>query len=143
MSRILGIGTDLLSLSRFQGLCERVSFERVAARILSPTERLDYKTRFSPASHQETRENVSQKVQYLGSRWAVKEAVYKALSIHSLPGLSWKTVSLVKDPKHKRRPILRLDLPSFDAQHIVSHVTLSHDDDRVLAWVLFERVSGP
>lgn len=44
---ILGIGVDLLSLSRFRGLINRRGVDRLARRILSNEERKEWGTRLA------------------------------------------------------------------------------------------------
>ena len=80
---IIGIGTDLVLVSRIQAVLGRQG-ERFAARILTPAER----QRFS--SH-------SQPVRYLAKRYAAKEAILKALGTGLAKGMSWQHMQIDND----------------------------------------------
>lgn len=84
-------------------------------------------------------------------RWAAKEALYKAA--YPTYKLTWKQISLFKDAG---KPVLRVtppplskadiedpqtrNLPAFGEVHDRIHVSLSHDADLVVAYVVVESV---
>jgi holo-[acyl-carrier protein] synthase len=59
---ILGIGVDIVHLPRITALIARRGKERLARRILSPTELIEFQTRFS------TLMSGNEELRYLGSR---------------------------------------------------------------------------
>ncbi|KAI9316613.1 4'-phosphopantetheinyl transferase [Dichotomocladium elegans] len=124
---ILGIGVDIVYLPRIAGLVARRGRGPLARRILSPVEHKEFIHRFPKDDQQMT-----EQVIYLGSRWCVKEAAYKAL--YPVCRLEWKQVTVAKE---QDKPVLKL---SNGADGIVgrSHVSLSHDTDYAVAQVIFE-----
>lgn len=80
---ILGIGVDIVHLPRIASLITRRGPERLAKRILSQEELKEFKLI-----------NQEKQLIYLGSRWCIKEAVYKAL--YPVHKLEWKQVSVIK-----------------------------------------------
>lgn len=110
--KIVGIGVDLLSLRRFKGVIDRRGWVPVARRILSSQEQSEI-------------ELFPDKQQYLQSRFAVKEALFKAASSHCR--LKWSEVTMGKD--ETGRPVIRFHShPELDAQ-----VSISHDDGFLIA----------
>ena len=89
---IIGIGTDLVLVSRIQAVLGRQG-ERFAARILTPAEL----QRFS--SH-------SQPVRYLAKRYAAKEAILKALGTGLAKGMSWQHMQIDNDAQGAPRVTL-------------------------------------
>jgi holo-[acyl-carrier protein] synthase len=80
MSRVLGVGVDLLSLSRIKNLAERGRFHRL---ILSDKELLLF-------DKVESKDRLS----FLATRWASKESIYKAF--YPTIRLGWKDLSILK-----------------------------------------------
>ncbi|KAI9256494.1 4'-phosphopantetheinyl transferase [Phascolomyces articulosus] len=124
---ILGIGIDIVHLPRIASLITRRGRTHLAKRILSPKELEEFIQRFP---HEDS--VLDQQVKYLGSRWCIKEAVYKAL--YPIHKLEWKQVTVAKD---QGKPIL----------HVVngqvygikrSHVALSHDGEYAISQVVLE-----
>ena len=141
---ILGIGVDVLHLPR---LTRHLSNDRLARRILSPAELRDYLAlpiedhgkrihflgvRCAPLSVD------SCPVSHSTRRWAVKEAVYKAVYPALKP--TWKEFTLRKvtgSPKpdlvyHPKDTLLSLRLGRI-------HTSVSHDQDYVFASVVAEQ----
>ncbi|KAI9466737.1 4'-phosphopantetheinyl transferase [Lactarius psammicola] len=129
---ILGIGVDVLHLPRLtRHLCDN----RLARRILSPAELRDY-----VALPKEDRER---RVRFLGvSRWAVKEAVYKA--VYPIVKPTWHDFTLQRpagSPKpdlvyHPKDGQLSLRLGRM-------HTSVSHDGDYTFATVIVELPADP
>lgn len=78
---MLGIGTDILQISRIEGVLKRRG-ERFARRILTEEEMLSYKKHPQPQ-------------RMLGKRFAIKEAVGKALGTGIGQGVSWQHIQVV------------------------------------------------
>src|SRR5690554_7030228 len=73
---IIGVGTDLVLVSRIQAVLGRQG-ERFAARILTPAELQRFLAHSQPA-------------RYLAKRYAAKEAILKALGTGLAKGMSWQ-----------------------------------------------------
>lgn len=141
---ILGIGVDVLHLPR---LIRHLSDNRLARRILSPAELRDYLAL--------PKEDHGKRIHFLGvrcapllcrpcpvsqstRRWAVKEAVYKAVYPALTP--TWKEFTLRKAtgcPKpdlmyHPKENLLSLKVGRI-------HTSVSHDQDYVFATVVAEQ----
>ncbi|MGB1581706.1 MAG: holo-ACP synthase [Nevskiales bacterium] len=125
MSRIYGIGNDLLRVERMEKALSRHG-ERLPQRILHPCEQARY-----AAS--------KRKANFLAKSFAVKEATVKALGL-GFRGIGHSDVGWTQDPLGK--PLLRLsDLGQslFDERQIcASHLTLTDEAGMVMAVVVLE-----
>jgi holo-[acyl-carrier protein] synthase len=145
---ILGIGVDVLHLPRLtRHLCDN----RLARRILSPAELQNYLAL--------PKEDHERRIRFLGvryvcllrrsacsllnnSRWAVKEAVYKA--VYPIVKPTWRDFTLQKpagSPKpdlvyHPKDSQLSLRLGRI-------HTSVSHDGDYTFATVIVELPADP
>lgn len=108
---IRGIGCDIVDLKRIN-----VENDRLAQKILSDQELAIYNGLKS----------VKSKRQYLGSRFCVKEAFYKATSDQNLEH-TFKSLSVLNDESGKPY----LNFPN-------SHVSISHENDIAIAYVIIE-----
>ena len=77
---VKGVGTDLVEVERIKRSLEQHG-DRFAERILSDNEYIGYKESKKPAD-------------YVAKRFAVKEAVAKALGTGFSAGISWKDIEL-------------------------------------------------
>ncbi|KAK8818239.1 holo--carrier protein synthase [Blastocystis sp. ATCC 50177/Nand II] len=125
---IFGIGTDLVKVSRIASTLNRFGSQFVN-RILSPREREEFDTY--------TRD----KSQFLASRWAIKEATYKALGATGVPFRSIQVLyqrpgirsPLVVEFEGKAKEVA--DKANIDS----CHVSVSHEDDYCVAFVVLEK----
>ena len=102
---VKGIGVDIVKISRFNDVTEHF-----IDRILTSKEKAEYTLK----------EN---KVQYLASRFAAKEAYFKATQdIHYLG------VSILNDEKGK---------PYIDNKKNI-HLSISHEDEYLIAYLIWE-----
>ena len=111
-----GIGTDIIEINR---ITEMKNKERFSQKLLSPEEFqqfLGYKN--------EKRQN-----EFLAGRWAVKEALYKALGPYC-DGKSYQDFCILNDEKGKPY----LCKPSIENVHI----SLSHCHHYAVAFVVVE-----
>ncbi|KAG2146766.1 4'-phosphopantetheinyl transferase superfamily [Suillus clintonianus] len=130
---ILGIGVDILHLPRLISLLNRRRSEAFATRILSSQE---LRT-FQLLAGQHGEDKTEKTVRFLGVRWAVKEAAYKALypirptwkeiSYSSFNGATGAKPTLVYHP-------VRDDVGPANKLH----VSVSHDGDYIYAQVIAE-----
>ncbi|KAG2230717.1 4'-phosphopantetheinyl transferase [Thamnidium elegans] len=118
---IIGIGVDIVHLPRIASLMSRRGSNKLAKRILSQQEYQEF-----GGLKQEKQLN------YLGSRWCIKEAVYKAL--YPVHKLEWKQVSVIKQNDKPNLDIINGKLYGI----LKSHVSLSHDGDYAIAQVVLE-----
>lgn len=124
---ILGIGTDIIEVERFDDLLARRGVA-LAERLLSDSEMVGFAAHQTPA-------------RYLAKRFAAKEAALKALGTGLRNGMRWKDISVEHDELGK--PILAF----FGAAktHIealgvnASHITISDERHYVVAFVIIER----
>ncbi|KAI9308704.1 4'-phosphopantetheinyl transferase superfamily [Cunninghamella echinulata] len=128
---ILGIGVDIIHLPRIKTLISKRGIEGFARRVLSPIEYQNFFNQY-PKDLQDPVQQQRQLL-YLGSRWCIKEATYKAL--YPTYRLEWKQVTV---NKHKGKPILHIE-NSKELGIKNSHVSLSHDGEYAIAQVVLEK----
>jgi holo-[acyl-carrier protein] synthase len=114
---IIGIGVDLVDISRFEVALRRTP--ALAARLFAESER-----RGRPES--------------LAASFAAKEAVAKALG--APPGLSWSDVEVIRDAAGCPRLEIRGTVAHAASQRGIRrwHVSLSHDAGMSIAMVVAE-----
>jgi len=121
---IVGIGTDLVDVTRFTRALERAP--RITSRLFDDVELSSTQRSFSPPS--------------LAARFAAKEAVIKALG--GAPGARW--CDIVIPQKDNGAPTVKLrGAAAAKAQSLgisAWHVSLTHDGDLALAFVVAERL---
>lgn len=128
---IRGIGIDIVEIGRMSVLIERHG-ERALERLFTDEERSYAQRRTEPARH-------------FASRFAAKEAAYKALSADSdARAIGWREVEVVAAPDG--RPTLRLHGRAAAAAARLgatrAWVSLTHDDRSAVAVVVLEKVPG-
>ena len=130
MSRIYGIGNDLLLIERMERALERHG-ERLPERILHPLEARRYARSKRPAN-------------FLAKSFAVKEATVKALGL-GFRGIAHSDVGWDQDALGK--PLLCVSERGqklFDERGIVhGHVTLTDEAGMVMAVVVLECADSP
>ena len=123
---ILGLGTDIVEISRIEAVVER-SGEKLAQRILSPAEWQHYQ------QHQ-------QPIRFLAKRFAVKEAAAKAFGTGIRNGLAFNQFEVVNDSLGK--PMLRLHQRAAELAAELGvkslHVTLADERRYACATVIIE-----
>jgi len=127
---IVGIGVDIAETERFEKIYARFG-GRIARRILTENEIIEYERRNKPAS-------------YLATRFAGKEAAAKALGTGFGSGVGYKSIEINNDKSGK--PLLRflksaLQL-SDDKQVDKVFVSLSDEKHYVVAMVILERLQS-
>lgn len=110
---ILAIGVDIVEVSRIQ---EAMQNPRFAARILTPRELA-----------------VGSTVQFVAGRWAVKEAVAKAVGTH----LTWQDVEVL--PDESGRPVATVLLRKLGTGHRL-HVSISHEKGHAVGMAVLEQL---
>ncbi|MBI4537216.1 MAG: holo-ACP synthase [candidate division NC10 bacterium] len=121
---ILGLGTDLVAISRLEAILTRHR-DRFLERVFTLAEREDCLDRARPASH-------------LAARLAAKEAAMKALGTGWGQGVRWQDIEVRSTGR--RPPSLRLSgaaRQEAERQGVrQALVSLSHDGDYAMAVVV-------
>jgi len=121
---ILGLGVDLVAVSRLTRLLEGPLGPRFLQRVFTQDERAYCES------------HAAARVVHYAGRFAAKEAMVKALG--APPGLRWLDLEVLSEG----RPRFRLSgqaaraMRELGAAHV--HVTLSHDGGMALASVVLE-----
>ena len=130
---ILGIGVDIAKVSRIQALVNKGPryHQRFLQLICHPSEIEEY----------ERKEAEQVKLQYLASRFALKEAMVKAAG---RTDLEFAGIYLKKHNNMKTRPELTVDgaknLQIFGELQVCSmHGSVSHEEDYAIAFVTLEK----
>lgn len=123
---ILGVGTDLAKVARFEAALARHG-ARFPARVLGEYEREQWEQRNDTAA-------------FLAKRFAAKEAFVKALGLGLRQGMRWREIQVVSDALG--RPSLHL---SGRAQELAEaagvqgvHLSLSDEAGLAVAMVVLE-----
>ncbi|WP_253443491.1 holo-ACP synthase [Halomonas sp. Y3] len=123
---ILGIGTDIARVARFEQALERHG-ERLALRLLGELERERLAGHPAPAA-------------YLAKRFAAKEAFVKALGTGLRLGMRWTEIQVTNDALG--RPALRLSGKAQDLAEAAgvraTHLSISDEDLLAVAFVILE-----
>jgi holo-[acyl-carrier protein] synthase len=123
---IVGIGVDIAETERFEKIFARFG-GRIARRILTESELIEFERRNKPAS-------------YLATRFAAKEAAAKALGTGFGCGVGYKSIEVNNDNNGK--PFLRFLKTAARLAHQkqVENVFVSLSDEKhyVVAMVILE-----
>ncbi len=124
---IVGVGVDIAETIRFENLYSRYG-ERIARRILTESEQVEFGRRNNPAS-------------YLATRFAAKEAAAKALGTGFGCGVGYKSFEIKNNNQGK--PMLKFINSALELarQKQVENVFVSLSDEKhyVVAMVILER----
>ena len=123
---IRGIGSDIVEIERIADALGAHS-ERFRARVFTEGERDYCDGRPRPPQH-------------FAARFAAKEACMKALGTGRAEGVRWRDVEVTRDPSG--RPGLELHGRAAEKASEMGvtrcHLSLSHDGDHALAFVVLE-----
>ncbi|KAL0577709.1 hypothetical protein V5O48_004258 [Marasmius crinis-equi] len=134
---ILGLGCDIVVVTRVLEILKRRGPHRLASRILSKKEMSDWQLQLSRSQVLETEENA----RFLAVRWAVKEASYKALYPDFIP--TWREITYRSKGRDGSKPSLAYTPPSNASTTVDTlkmHCSVSHDGPLVFATVIAERL---
>lgn len=122
---ILGVGTDILQISRIGQALERTP--KLAERILTSSEQTLFSADKQPA-------------RFLAKRFAAKEAVTKALGTGIGRGVSWHHIEIDKD--ELGRPLVVLNGGAADraSELGITNIQISYSDEKeyIVAFVVAE-----
>ncbi|NWN81496.1 MAG: holo-ACP synthase [Halomonas sp.] len=123
---ILGIGTDIARVARFDAALSRRG-ERLTRRLLGEVERERMRHHAAP-------------VAFLAKRFAAKEAFVKALGIGLRQGMRWTEIQVVNDGLG--RPSLLLSGKAHELALAAgvrgTHLSLSDEEEFAVAFVVLE-----
>ena len=121
---VKGVGTDIIQVARIERALEKHG-ARFSARILTPSELSLFKS--APNS-----------ARYLAKRFALKEAIVKALGTGISKGVSWQDITTANNDAGQPYAVL-----SGTAQTVMNaleasslHISLSDEGDYVLAFAV-------
>ena len=132
MSAFVGIGCDLVKVSRIQRL-HMLYGERFLARAFNEREIEHFRS---------LRANDKRATEYLAARWAVKESLYKAI------GGRWRLrfpdVYVARNERGTPQLVCEGDTAHRLSELGVGamHVSITHETDYALAHVMLERAAG-
>jgi len=130
MQAIAGIGVDIVEVSRVKTLLERYG-DRFLSRVFTEAE-----SKYAMGgAHPEER---------LAGRFAVKEAVLKALGTGKAQGILWRDIETVRGPAGK--PVVRLHGQAVRWMRwkggAFVHVSIAHDGGKAIGFVILEKGGG-
>jgi holo-[acyl-carrier protein] synthase len=127
---IAGIGVDIVDIARIQALLDRYG-ERFLRRVYTEKE-----TAYAMGG--------ANRAERLAGRFAVKEAVMKALGTGKSLGILWRDVETVRGRMGK--PDVHLHGQAVKWAKLrgggAVHVTITHDGGKAVAFVIIEKAGG-
>lgn len=121
---IQGLGVDVVEIARIRALIDRWG-ERFLGRVFTDRE----------IAYARARRN---SLQHFAARFAVKEAVAKAVATGWRGGFRWKDVEVENDPRGKPSVVLGGGMKTLLAGASIQ-VSISHSDTVVVAAAIVER----
>lgn len=126
---ITGHGIDIVDVDRFYNM-DSQRLDSVAARILSPTEYAEY-TDVS---------GLHDKVKFVSTAWAVKEAVAKSFGTGIRDAVVWKNMILSKTELGQPTITFANELVAY-ANNKHCHISISHDKGLLIASAILSTIS--
>ena len=127
---IAGIGVDIVDIARIQALLDRYG-ERFLNRVFTEAEVV-----YAMAG--------ANRAERLAGRFAVKEAMMKALGTGKSQGILWKDVETVRGLSGK--PEVHLHGQAVKWAKLrgggAVHVSITHDGGKAVAFVILEKAGG-
>lgn len=127
---IAGVGVDIVDIARIQALLDRYG-ERFLGRVYTEAE----------SAYAMDGANRAER---LAGRFAVKEAVMKALGTGKSQGILWRDVETVRGRFGK--PEVRLHGQAVKWVKVrgwgAAHVSITHDGGKAVAFVILEKAGG-
>lgn len=134
MSKIAGIGVDILNVHRVERVHQRYG-DRFLRRILGEQEIAKFHRR-----HQRDR---ARGIRFLASRFAAKEAFSKAIGLGMHAPMAWSRAQILNEPGGKPVVVLSGPLaPWYRERFGAAHVSITDEADAVVAFVVVESQSA-
>ncbi len=123
---IYGIGIDIVSIPRIERMLEKWG-RLFTERVFTPVEIAFCESKSRPGEH-------------FALRWAVKEAMLKALGSGLRAGIKWTDIEVVNDPSGRPSLEVRNKAKGFLADRNIkaAFVSISHERDYGVAQVVLE-----
>ncbi|MFQ5780235.1 MAG: holo-ACP synthase [Nitrospiria bacterium] len=123
---IVGIGIDLVKISRIEEMTQRWG-DRFLDRVFTPAERAYCHLRKRPHIH-------------YAARFAVKEAMLKALGTGLRGGVRWKEIETIRTPTGKPEVRVSGKTRQLAEEERVSQIfaSITHDDDYAVGQVILQ-----
>jgi holo-[acyl-carrier protein] synthase len=127
---IAGIGVDIVDIARVQALLDRYG-ERFLRRVYTEAE-----TAYAMRG--------ANKAERLAGRFAVKEAVMKALGTGKSQGILWREVETLRARSGKPEVLLHGQAEKWAKLRGCgpAHVSITHDGGKAVAFVILEKAGG-
>ena len=127
---IAGIGVDIVDIARVQALLDRYG-ERFLRRVYTEAE-----TAYAMRG--------ANKAERLAGRFAVKEAVMKALGTGKSQGILWRDVETVRGRFGKPEVRLHGQAVKWAKMRgsVAVHASITHDGGKAVAFVILEKAGG-
>ena len=126
---IIATGIDIVAIKRMQSVFHKHP-KRCLKKILGEQERSEFEKRMAI--------NPSRGIRYLATRFAAKEAFYKAASGH-LNNLYWQALQILNDADSKPMPVFANDLQQQITQKKLQvHISISDEKEYAVASVVLE-----
>ena len=129
MNHIIGIGVDIVEISRMKSILEQHG-ERFISRVFTENEK-EYSMSTANAAER------------FAGRFAAKEAVIKALGVGKNTGITWHDIETVRVASGKPSVRLRnhalLYLKQKGGSGNAIHLSIAHDGGKAIAFVVMER----
>jgi len=130
MTRIYGIGTDIIQISRVAGVMERTQ-GRFAARILGPEELDKY--------HARAQRSAARGLAFLATRFAAKEAFSKAIGLGMRWPMTWRAMQTLNAPSGAPVVVTSGELEGWLGERgIIARITMSDEREYAVAFVIAE-----
>ncbi len=128
---IAGIGTDLLSIERIECALKRKGI-RFASKVLGAKELQIFYLR--------REKNLKNSIDFLSSRFALKEAFSKAIGIGMTMPMAWHRVQIINSAHGKPKLMLSRELSNWCKERCygTTHISISHERNMVVANVVIE-----
>jgi len=122
---ILGIGTDIVAIGRFNTLIQKESF---------------LKKIYTPHELEHCKSKNKGRVASLAVRYAAKEAVMKALGTGYAKGIAFTDINISNDTQGKPQVVLTGFTKTYAEQMGIEriHLSLSHESEYAIAYVIME-----
>jgi len=119
---IIGIGTDIVEISRLNAALEKIAERAFTAGELAEAG------------------NSAHRSEHLAGRWAAKESLAKALGCGFGAKCSWQDIEIVNDPAGKPEMVLsgvtRQTFEKLGGKKV--HLSISHEKSYATAFVIIE-----
>ncbi len=132
---IAGIGIDLLNTSRIEQILMKYG-ERFAKRILGLQELDEFNNR--------KKRSFQRGINFLSSRFAAKEAFFKAINLKINIPITWHGVQILNTTTGSPTVVLSSNFSKwYNERYGSAHVSISDDFRLVIAYVVIENLRPP